>query len=78
MVFHFDRQGKKWVRFQVECDDGSNDIFEREVIRITVIIERTGSEVSRPKIKLPICVGRIWETVEVNLTDRSYYSQMSL
>ena len=72
-ITFFDRQGKKWVRFQVEGDDGRNAIFEREVIRTAVIKGRAGSDATRPVVKLRICVGRKSETVEVNLTDRTNY-----
>ena len=72
-ITYFDREGKKWIRFNVEGDDGRNAIFERELIRTAVIKGRTGSDATRPVVKLRICVGRKSETVEVNLTDRTNY-----
>ena len=67
----FKRQGKPWVRFKVEGDDGRDATFEREVIRTAVIKQRTGANAQRPVVRLRICVGRRSETVEVNLADRS-------
>jgi hypothetical protein len=72
-INYFEREGKKWVRFRVEGDDGRNATFEREVLRTAVIKGRTGSDATRPVVKLRICIGRKSETVEVNLTDRSNY-----
>ena len=70
----FNRQGKRWVRFQVEGIDGRDATFEREVIRTAVIRQRTGVNAQRPVVYLRICVGQHSETVEVNLTDRSELS----
>ncbi len=70
----FEREGKKWVRFQVTGDDGRDATFEREVIRTAVIKQRTGANAQRPVVRLRICVGRHSETVEVNLADRSALS----
>ncbi|ELS01079.1 hypothetical protein Xen7305DRAFT_00007800 [Xenococcus sp. PCC 7305] len=70
----FEREGKSWVRFQVEGDDGRDAIFEREVVRTVVIKNRTGANARRPVVLLRICVGSHSETVEANLADRSELS----
>jgi len=67
----FDRDGEKWVKFDLVNDKEEKLSIEERVIR-TATLKRVGmpSE-KRPVIKLGICMGDIYKEVEVNLSNRT-------
>ncbi|MCF6148306.1 MAG: hypothetical protein E3K37_06575 [Candidatus Kuenenia sp.] len=66
-----ERDGEKWVKFELLNEKGEKLNIEERVIR-TAILKRVGmpSE-KRPVIKLGICMGDIYKEVEVNLSNRT-------
>ena len=67
----FTRQGQKWVKFQVTNHLGQTQTFEAPVRRLAKIKRRGGGFHRRPVVKLGLCLGNLFEEVEVNLADRT-------
>ncbi|MDD2902929.1 MAG: RimK/LysX family protein [Syntrophales bacterium] len=67
----FTRQGQKWVKFQVANHLGQTKTFECQVRRLAKIKRRGGGFHRRPVVKLGLCLGNLFEEVEVNLADRT-------
>lgn len=65
------RQGQKWVKFQVTNHLKQTQTFECQVRRLAKIKKRGGGFHRRPVVKLGLCLGNIFEEVEVNLADRT-------
>ena len=75
----FERDGKKWVRFDLaEKREGKNITFERPVLRWAPIKRHNQEPQRRPVIKLGVCLGNIYKEPEVNLIDRKNYSYRML
>lgn len=70
----YERDGKKWVRFEVPNTTTKKMVkFERPLTR-TVSIKRHGaSSVDRPVVNLLVSIGTIKCRCEFSLTDRSAY-----
>lgn len=72
----FDRDGSQWVAFEVKGEDGRTVTFERKVTRIAEIKRRAGGEpLRRPTVLIGVCLGRFYRVAEVNLADRTRFSQ---
>ena len=72
----FDRDGSQWVAFEVKGEDGRTVTFERKVARIAEIKRRAGGEpLRRPTVLIGVCLGRFYRVTEVNLADRTRFSQ---
>lgn len=70
----FERDGKRWVRFEVELPGMKKAAqVERPVVRYVRIKRHRGPYDRRPVIRLPLCLGDELRTVEVNLTDRGRF-----
>ncbi len=76
-ITRFERDGQNWVRFQLalteedEVGEHLHSIWlEAPVVRRARIIQAAGSE-SRPVIRLPVKLGRIEQSAEFTLSDRS-------
>lgn len=72
-VENFERDGKKWVRFDLEHKDDENSwvTLERPIERRVAIKQATSDEKeSRPVISLMIKMGEISESTEFTLADR--------
>ncbi|WP_347273323.1 RimK/LysX family protein [Candidatus Kuenenia sp.] len=69
----FERDGEKWVKFELINEKGEKLNIEEKVIR-TATVKRIGmpSE-KRPVIKLGICIGDIYKEVEVSLSNRTRF-----
>lgn len=67
----FTRQGRKWVKFQVDNHQGEKQTFERPVQRRAKIKRHGRTFQQRPVVRLGICLGNFFEEVEVNLVDRT-------
>ncbi len=74
----FDRDGQKWVRFDLdEKREGKSITFERPVLRWAPIKRHNQEPQRRPVIKLGVCLGNVYKETEVNLVDRkNYYYRM--
>ncbi len=69
----YERDGKKWVRFNLTRTNGETVEIKKPVLR-TIEVKRHGAEQqSRPVISLPIVMGKINETTQFSLTDRSQF-----
>jgi len=66
----FERDGAKWVRFELANNLGQTAMIERKVVRIAKIKRHKGQRQQRPVVRLGICVGNYYKEVEVNLADR--------
>ncbi len=77
-VTEFERDGKKWVRFEFDNSKGERVTLERKVIRTVKIKRRLFGSRRRPVINLGICLGNIYREVEVNLEDRSGFKYRML
>lgn len=80
----FQRGGSSWVRFQLAVDgdaDKHDQVLVRPLVRISQIKRRAGDMAEgesdaytpRPVIHMQVCMGRIRQNIEVNLTDRTSF-----
>lgn len=70
----FERDGKKWVRFNMN-HDGVDRIIEKPVVDTRVIRQSSSPEpIERAVIKLQTAIGGIESLVEFTLADRSHMS----
>jgi len=74
----FEKDGGKWVRFDVTGRDGQSDTLEAPVVRTVRIKRGVGSSPPRPVVRLPVCLGSLQREVEVNLADRRRYAYPAL
>ena len=77
-VEEFDRQGEKWIRFDLTNWQNRTATFEKKVIRTARIKEHDRASRNRLVIHLGICLGRVYKEVEVNLVDRSRFKYRML
>ncbi len=69
----FERDGKKWVKFNLTRSNGQKVPMKKPVIR-TIEVKRHGeTQQSRPVIKLDVIMGKIKKTTQFSLTDRSQF-----
>lgn len=67
------QDGKQWVSFDVVTKTNVIQHFEKPVIRIARIKQRTGPPQERPVVSLEICLGSIKRSVDVNLENRERF-----
>ena len=77
-IEEFERDGAKWLRFELKNWKGRTQSFEARVIRMTTIKQHETQSVTRPVIRLGICLGNVYKEVEVNLQDRSKFNYQLL
>ena len=77
-IEEFDRGGDKWVRFRLKNWKGRAENFEAKIIRTATIKQHETDSVTRPVIRLGICLGNVYKEVEVNLQDRSKFNYQML
>lgn len=73
-IVEFERDGKKWVRFNMVPDDDVDDSYEVEapLVRFARIRQASSEEVDRrPVVELTIKIGEFTDTAEFTLTDRT-------
>ncbi len=69
----FERDGKKWVKFNLVRSNGQKVPMKRRVIR-TIEVKRHGTDQqSRPVVNLDIAMGSIKKRTQFSLTDRSQF-----
>lgn len=74
----FERAGKRWIRFVVTGRNGQAVTFERPIVRVAQIKTQGAKPQKRPVVKLGICLGTVYMETDVNLVDRSQYTQQML
>ena len=76
----FERNGKRWVRFEIlHPDSGEALLLERKLRRTVSIIQSNSSEPERrPVIKLGITIGHIKQSAEFTLSNRSHLDYQML
>lgn len=73
-VVEFERDGKKWVRFNMVPDDDVDDSYEVEapLVRFARIRQASSEEIDRrPVVELTIKIGEFTDNAEFTLTDRT-------
>ena len=70
----FERDGKRWVRFEILHPESGEPIeLERRLKRTVSILQASAPEPERrPVIQLDITMGEINQTAEFSLSDRSH------
>lgn len=74
----FERDGKKWVRFDLAERDGNKITIERPLLRLATIKRHYLESQKRPVIMMGICLGNIYKETEVNLVDRKGFQYRML
>jgi hypothetical protein len=75
----FERDGKKWVRFDLaESREGNKITIERPLLRLATIKRHYLQSQTRPVIKIGVCLGNIYKETEVNLVDREGFQYRML
>lgn len=77
-IEEFVRDGATWVRFKLKNWKGRTVSMEARVVRLAVIKQIGAPSVSRPVIRLGICLGNVYKDVEVNLEDRGKFNYQML
>jgi hypothetical protein len=77
-IVDFERNGVKWVRFDVANHKGQKRTIEKEIFRKTRIKRHNEEPAGVYVVKLGICLGDYYREVEVNLTDRTGFSYRML
>ena len=72
-LVEFERNGEKWVRFELVNDLGQRAVIERKMVRTAKIKRHKGLRQRRPVVRMGICVGNYYSETEVNLVDRSNF-----
>jgi len=72
-IIEFERDGKKWVRFNFSKAMENDQIIEAKIARTILIRQANNSEPTRrPIIELPVQLGDIKTLTEFTLADRSH------
>lgn len=72
-IIEFERDGKKWVRFNFNNTTDSDQVIEAKIARTILIRQANSSEPTRrPIIELPVQLGDIKTLTEFTLADRSH------
>jgi hypothetical protein len=74
----FVRDGRRWVRFDVDNQAGGQVTIERPLLREAIIKRHFHKAQKRPVVKIGVCLGRIYKETEVNLVDRSGFNYRML
>jgi hypothetical protein len=75
----FERDGKTWVRFDLEEKrEGKKLTIERPLLRWAPIKRHNQEPQRRPVITLGLCLGNIYKETEVNLINRKNYQYRML
>jgi len=73
-IVEFERDGEKWVRFEIVRHSGDYVTLEGKVLRLAKIKMREGEPQKRIVVSLGICLGSLFKEAEVNLTNRSHFN----
>jgi hypothetical protein len=74
-IKRFERDGEKWVRFELGPEQDAEERFEveRPIVRIASIKRHGAEDQTRPVVRLTFQLGPITDTIEFSLTDRSAF-----
>jgi len=78
IIKKFSKNGDKWIRFQIENKTGDKVLLERKLVRYVKIKRKLAFALKRPVIKLGICLGQVYRTMEINLADRKNFNYQVL
>ena len=78
IIKKFKKNGEKWIRFSIENNIGEEVLLERKVVRYVKIKRKLAFSLKRPVINLGICLGKIYQTQEINLADRNNFNYQIL
>lgn len=67
----YEKDGKKWVKFQIKDAHGKDITIDQEIVGTRRIKRHYGDYQMRPVIKMGVCLGRLFRETEVNLVDRT-------
>jgi hypothetical protein len=70
-ITEFERQGEKWVRFDLNHRQGKAVSMEGKLIRYAPIKRHYGKSQRRPVIRLRLCLGNYSAETQINLVDRT-------
>lgn len=68
------KEGGKKVSFELVNRYGKRSKLKRPLVRIAKVKKKVGGVQERPVVRLGLCLGEIYETVECNLVDRSNFA----
>jgi len=74
----FDRNGQRWVRFDLPQGDGQKITIERPLLRTATIKRHYLESQKRPVVKIGVCLGSFYKETEVNLVDRTGFQYRML
>lgn len=74
----FEKEGAKWVRFEVANRYGNKVTMEKKVLREALVKKHFGNPTKRLVVRLGICVGTHYMEADVNLVDRSQFETQML
>jgi hypothetical protein len=74
----FERNGQRWVRFDLTERDGQKITLERPLLRTATIKRHYSKSQQRPVITLGVCLGDIYRETEVNLVNRTGFQYRML
>lgn len=77
-LVEFEKGDQKWVRFDLEDRFGKKSTIEKPVVRIAWVKRQSGKHSKRNVIRLGICLGKTFMEADVNLVDRTNYTQQML
>ena len=71
----FKRDGKSWIRFDVEDPEQPENhvTFEAPIVRHVRIVRHGGETQRRPVVELGMCVGNVYRKRQFSLIDRSEF-----
>jgi hypothetical protein len=72
-IVRYERDGKKWVRFNLVSPTGAKIKMEQPVQRIIKVKRHGADEQSRPVVNLTVIMGKIKKTSPFSLVDRSNF-----
>lgn len=70
----FTKDGNVWVRFVIKSPDGKEVTIERLVVRFARFKKQGHDVERRPVIELGICVGDVFRSTQVNLSNRERFT----
>ncbi|MEW6670996.1 MAG: RimK/LysX family protein [Thermodesulfobacteriota bacterium] len=74
----FERDGVRWVRFDVLTNQGVWKTREKKLLRIAKIKSHLEDDLERPVVRLGVCLGKHYREVDFNLADRRKFEHQLL
>lgn len=72
-ISRYEKNGQKWVSYQLTSPEGRSVILDSPVIRTTRIKLKTGGYIKRPVVALSLCLDTKRIQANVNLADRGHF-----